>query len=234
LTYVELAFASMKREPTTRFFFRHLRDGRSLRNHPLTWLAIGAAAGAMPQPLLVRALRDRLRTLVGQICAGLACASNVPRAHRLQQIFERHILGGEHWSSLLNELFVSRRQFFRERRFLCDELCALLQLGPQPPVAAEPAQPSREHLLYNEAHLAFEAGNLDSAERILTDLCAWLPTRDLRTKALVLAAECAMDRLRLEVAATTCTLATSAARSLTGFDDRAIGLARVNVARSRY
>lgn len=224
----------MKREPTPRFFFRHLRDGKSLRAHPLSWLAVGATAGSLPEPLLVRALHDRLRALVGQICVAPSLASHATRAYRLQQIFERHILGGEHWSLVSTELYISRRQFFRERRFLCDELCALLQLGQRGTVAAEAGRPSRADLLFNEAFLAFEAGKTNAAERILSDLCTWLPPGDLHSKALVLTAECALDRLRLDTAATVCMRASDVARTLADPDSQAIALARVNVAWSRY
>ena len=101
-----------------RSFFRHLRDGRSLRTNPLTWLAIGDDAEVLPQALLVRALHDRLGRLVDEVCARAPLRSKDDRVRRLQAIFYGHMLGGEHWSSLAAELFVSRRQFFREQHKL--------------------------------------------------------------------------------------------------------------------
>jgi hypothetical protein len=217
-----------------RSFFRHLRDGKSLRENPLTWLAIGEAAGVLPELLLVRELHDRLSHLVDGICAGPMLASKTERARRIRAIFARHILGGEHWSSIAAELFVSRRQFFRERRFLCDELSAVLQLGPLPAASNVIVQPSREQFVLNEAYLAVEAGNLESADRIAGELCASLPAGDTRFRALLLAADCAMRRLRFDDAAVRFERASAEANLLTGFDDRAIGSARVNLTRSLY
>ena len=224
----------MKREASQRLFFRQLRDGRALRKNPLTWLAIGEAAGVLPDALLVRAVQDRLAKLVGRICAAAAFVSKVDRARRLQEIFRRHILGGEHWSSVTADLFVSRRQFFRERRFLCDELYALLQQGPHSPAGGVLVQPSREHLAYNKAFLAVQAGNLESAEQTLQELRAWLPPGDLRAKALVLAADCAMDRLHFEDAAARCAAASTATGAIEQLHDREIESARVHLAQSRY
>jgi hypothetical protein len=223
----------MKYEPTGRYFFRHLRNGNDLRKHPLTLLALGAAAQILPDALLVRTLHDRLRELVSQVYARPTFARNAARAQRLKQIFERHLLRGDHWSSLAAELSISRRQFFRERRALCDELGALLQLDPQHSAPAVAVQLTREQLAYNEAFLAFEAGNLESALRTITDLCVWLPPGELRSRAFVLAAECAVDRLRFEDASSNCALASNATAGIENSDDRAIGAARVHLTRSR-
>lgn len=217
-----------------RFFFRHLRDGKSLRNNPLTWLALGEAAGALAQPLLVRALQDRLSSLVSLICERPAFASKPERAQRLQQIFRRHILGGEHWSSLAAALAVSRRQFFRERKLLCDELCASLQLGPPPAESSVLVQPSPEQLALNRAYLAMAAGDLESAERFLKDLCQSLPPGRARRKALSLSANCALQRLRFEDAAARCDLACAEADVLETFEERATASADVNLTRSLY
>jgi tetratricopeptide (TPR) repeat protein len=219
---------------STRFFFRHLRDGKSLRNNPLTWLALGEAAGALTQPLLVRALRDRLSSLVSLICARPAFASKPERAQRLEQIFHRHILGGEHWSSLAAALAVSRRQFFRERKLLCDELCASLQLGPLAAESSVLVQPGPEQLALNRAYLAMAAGDLESADQFLEDLCQSLPPGRARWKALLLSANCALQRLRFERAATRCDLASAEADGFETFEERASGSADVNLTRSLY
>lgn len=223
----------MMYEPTWRFFFRHLRNGNGLRKHPLTLLALGAAAQILPDALLVRTLHDRLRTLACQVYARPTFARNAARAQRLKQIFERHLLRGEHWSSLAAELSISRRQFFRERRVLCDELGALLQLDHQRSAPTVAVRPTREQLAYNEAFLAFQAGNLESALGTIADLCAWLPPGELRSKAFVLAAECAVDRLRFEDASSNCALALNAIVGIENSDDRAIGAARVHLTSSR-
>ena len=76
-----------------RSFFRHLRDGESLRKNPLTWLAIGEASEVLPDELLVHTLHDRLSHLVHVICSRPDLASNVARARRLHEIFGRHLLG---------------------------------------------------------------------------------------------------------------------------------------------
>jgi len=217
-----------------RSFFRHLRDGESLRKNPLTWLAIGEASEVLPDELLVHTLHDRLSHLVHVICSRPDLASNVARARRLHEIFGRHLLGGEHWSLLAAELFISRRQFFRDRKFLCDELCALLQLGPSPAASAVIEQPSREQFVLNAAYLAVEAGNLESADRTARELCASLPPGDTRFRALLLSADCAMRRLRFDDAAIRFKLASAEVNRLPGFEDRAIGSARVNLARSLY
>ncbi len=224
----------MKPEPISLRFFRHLREGQLLRENPLTWLAVGEAARTLPPPLLVRAVHDRLSDLVAQICTAPAYVSRPERARRLQEIFRRNVLGGEHWSILSADLYISRREFFRIRELLCNELCKLLQLGPQSPASAAIMQPSRERLAYNEAYMALEAGNIESAERILETLCAGRPSGDMHSEALLLAADCAMERLRFDAAAALCSLAFEAARIVTDCDDRAIASARVSVARSRY
>jgi hypothetical protein len=222
------------KEPTHRFFFRHLRDGRSLHKSSLTWLAVGGSAGFLPQPLLVREVHERLSKLVDEICRGAAFVSNVDRARRLREIFDRHLIGGEHWSSLAAELSVSRRQFFRERKFLCDELCSMLEGGAQSASATILVQPSPEELRFNEAYLAQQSGDIDLAERLLGDLCASLPAGELRSKALALAADCATEGLRFDVASERCVLAAAVADSLPDFEDRVIASARVNVTRSRF
>jgi tetratricopeptide (TPR) repeat protein len=226
--------SSIKPEVMSHRFFRHLREGQLLRENALTWLAVGEAARTLPPPLLVRAVHDRLSELVAQICTAPTYLSRPERARRLREIFRRHVLGGEHWSILTAELFISRREFFRVRKLLCNELCKLLQLGPQLPTSAAIVQPSRDQLVYNEAYLALEAGNIELSERILETLCASSPSGDLHSRALLLAADCAMERLRFDTAAALCSLAFEAARVLTDFDDRMIASARVSVARSRY
>jgi hypothetical protein len=216
-----------------RSFFRHLRNGRSLRANPLTWLAIGEDVEVLPEALLLRALHDRLYRLVNEVCSKAHLRSKDGRVERLHVIFHRHMLGGEHWSTLAAELFVSRRQFFRERKFLCDELYAALHSGP-PRAAAAPAQPSRAELAYNRAYLAFQVGNVPAVERIIDDLCTWLEPGEVRSKALVLAAETAIDALRFDSAATRCTLAFNEVSAFDDFEEKAIGLVRVNLARNRY
>jgi hypothetical protein len=216
-----------------RSFFRHLRDGRSLRTNPLTWLAIGEDTEVLPEPRLVRALHDRLGKLVDEVCAKAPLHLRDSRLRRLQAIFQRNILGGEHWSSLAAELFVSRRQFFRERKFLCDELYTALQSDP-PRTAAAPTQPSREQLAYNQAYLAFQVGNLAAVERIVDDLCTRLEPGEVRSKALLLAAEAAIDALRFDTAAARCSLALDEVGAFADFEERAIGLVRVNLVRNRY
>lgn len=223
----------MKHEPTQRFFFRHLCNGKDLRKHPLTLLALGASACDLQDTLLVRALHERLRALLSRLLGKHAFADTM-RVQRLKQIFERHLIRGQHWSSVASELSISRRQFFRERKLLCDDLTLVLQLGPQDAVTTVSLQPTRDQLAYNEAFLAFEAGNLDSALRTIADLCAWLTPGELRSKAFVLAAECAMDRLRFGDAASNCALASNSIVGIESAEDRAIASARVHVARSRY
>lgn len=222
----------MALDSTQRYFFRHLRDGKGLREHPLTLLAVGTLAAVLPRPLLVRAIHDRLRILLEQICARRPLASKIDRARRLRHVFERHIVGGEHWSTLASELEVSRRQFFRERKLLCDELSASLQTGTFA-VPSEPPHLTRGELAYNEAYLAFEAGRPDEARRILDDLCVFAPAGDLRSRAFLLAADCAIDELRFEEAASNCALASNDAGHLSTPDDRTVAMARVGVTRSR-
>ncbi len=94
-------------------------------------------------------------------------------------------------------------------------------------------RPSRGQLALNEAYLAFEAGKLQSADLLLADLCAALPPGDTRSKALVLFADCAMQRLEFGDAADRCTQASAEAALLPTVDDREIASARVSLARSR-
>jgi tetratricopeptide (TPR) repeat protein len=221
------------RETTRRFFFRHLRDGRSLRNNPLTWLIVGADAEFLPKALLVRAVHDGLSHLVDEICRRPPFLSKPERARRLREIFNRHIVGSEHWSSLASELFLSRRQFFRDRKLLCDELCSLLEAGSQSRPGRILVQPSSEDLVFNEASLALQTGNPDSAERIVETLSTPQLSAELRSRALTLAADCASDRLRFDTALSRCALAANAAAEITDFENRAVALAHVNVTRSR-
>jgi hypothetical protein len=200
----------------------------------LTWLAVGGDAEFLPEPLLVRAVTDRLSHLVDEICRRLLFVSKGDRARRFRTIFDRYILGAEHWSSLASKLSVSRRHFFRERKLLCDELCSLLEAGSQFRTSTVLVQPSAEDLVFNDAALALQSGNPDVAERILETLRADLPSGELRTRALTLAADCALDGLRFDVALARCALAASAAEEIADFEDRALASARVNVTRSRY
>lgn len=224
----------MKTRTTRRFFFHYLRDGQSLRKSPLTWLAVGGDAEFLPEPLIVRAVHDRLSQLVDEICRRPLFVSKPHRARRLREIFNRHILGGEHWSSLASELFVSRRQFFRERKLLCDELCALLEAGSQSRSGTVLVQPSREDLVFNDASLAFQSGDMDSAQRIVETLFGSPASPQVRAKALTLAANSATNALRFEVAAARCALAASAAEEIADFETRVLASARVNVAKSHY
>ncbi|HEY6325220.1 MAG TPA: hypothetical protein VIW73_01715 [Candidatus Cybelea sp.] len=216
-------------KPTRRYFFRHLRDGRSLRQSPLTWLAVGSEAAFLSDALLVRAVHDRLSQLVDDIYRRLLLITKADRARRMREIFDRHILGTEHWSSLARELFMSRRQFFRERKQLCDELCSLLEAGSLAHPSAVFVQPSPADLVFNEASLAFRSGNPQSAERIAEELCSSLPPGELRSRALTLAADCALDGLRFDVALARCALAAGDADEIPDFETRVIASARVNV-----
>jgi tetratricopeptide (TPR) repeat protein len=149
-------------------------------------------------------------------------------------IFNRHILRTEHWSVIASELFVSRRQFFRERRLLCDKLCSLLEAGSQSPSNTIFAQPTPEDLVYNDAALAYQSGNPNVADRILGELSALLPSGELRARALTLAAECAYDGLLFEVVLARCALAERAAAEIADFETRALASARVSLTRTRY
>lgn len=222
------------RKPTRRYFFRHLRDGRSLRQSPLTWLAVGSETAFLPDALLLRAVHVRLSQLVDEICQRLILVSKAERARRLRDIFDRNILGAEHWSYLARELFVSRRQFFRERKELCDELCSLLEAGSQSRPSSILVQPSPADLAFNDASLALQSGNPASAELIAEELCLSLPPGELRSRALTLAVDCAIDCLRFDVASTRCAHAAGDAEEIPDFETRVIAAARVNVTKARY
>jgi hypothetical protein len=221
------------REPTRRFFFAHLRDAGSLRKSSLSWMAVGDDAEFLPDALLVRAVQDRLSQLVDEICRRLLLVSKGARACRLRTIFDRHILGAEHWSLLASELYLSRRQFFRERKLLCDQLCSLLKAGLPSRPSVVLMQPLPEDLAFNEASLALQSGNLKFAERIAKSLCTSLPAGELRSRALTLAADCAIDGLRFDVASTLCALAAGDVEEVVDLEARVIASARVCVTRSR-
>lgn len=149
-------------------------------------------------------------------------------------IFNRHILRTEHWSTIASELFVSRRQFFRERRLLCDKLCLLLEAGSQSVSNTTLVQPAPEDLVYNDAALAYQSGHPNVADRILAELSVLASSGELRAKALTLAAECAYDGLLFDVVLARCALAERAAAEIADFETRALASARVSLTRTRY
>ena len=170
--------------------FRHLGDARELRRNPIAAPFFHGAAdcGIHADKLALAAIRNAILMALSEYELDALASGRVEECRRRRAIVESHILSGQPAESVAKEIHLSRAQFYRERREICDYLASAISTVRDSPHSPASGPLNPDAIAIARANLLVEACEPQRALDVLEDVARSSPDPIRKVEALCLAA----------------------------------------------
>jgi tetratricopeptide (TPR) repeat protein len=159
-------------EAAARHLFRHINDVGALRSNPLVSAFFLLFKGKRDDNAILLELHSKILSLARTAVRAEPFEGTKARARREEQIVAA-LCGGERWQDTANRLGLSERQYYRERRAICERVSHRLVKEPSASTSLEPNGALRFLLARSDALI--DQGFPLKAACVLEDASASLP-----------------------------------------------------------
>ena len=191
------------REAAWRHLFRHADEPHELRRNPIVarhFLPALNSSTTDSSERAVKAVAQAIRAAFASYENTAISEGRIEESRRRRVIFEGHILSREPVHAIVAKLHISRSQFYRERRAICEYVALALDRAEAPSPAASTVELRADAIAINVAKCLIDTCETDRALAVLEDLGRASENPSRRIEALCLQADALTEQFRLDAA----------------------------------